>query len=320
MPAFNLGTGWRPEKHDPRDPHWYHETLEPFRRRTRIRSPAERLARRKGTQGRLPKSVDLREWCPPVKFQGGFNTCTAHVVTGMLEFYEKKAHGESCEHSRLFLFKVTKNLLREEGNTPLYIRQTIGALKLIGIPEEKYWPYPDPGTLTKPRRSDPMLDEEPPAFCYAVAGNHRTLQEVRLDRDEKGAELEDRELQLHNLKMHLAASMPFSLGFPLFAAALAQAGKSGRIPYPSDPGEAIGAHAVFAVGYDDSLDISGPGGSGTQTAGAFLIQNSWSEDWGEKGFGWLPYAYVLSGAARDFWTILKMEWVDTDRFQLKLQS
>jgi len=36
--------------------------------------------------------------------------------------------------------------------------------------------------------------------------------------------------------------------------------------------------------------------------------------WGEHGYGWLPYDYVLRGLAEDFWTILKKEWVDTGEF------
>lgn len=33
--------------------------------------------------------------------------------------------------------------------------------------------------------------------------------------------------------------------------------------------------------------------------------------------GWLPYDYVLSKLALDFWPLLKMEWVDTKKFGLK---
>jgi len=32
------------------------------------------------------------------------------------------------------------------------------------------------------------------------------------------------------------------------------------------------------------------------------------------GYGWLPYEYVLQGMARDWWTILKKEYVPTKQF------
>lgn len=63
----------------------------------------------------------------------------------------------------------------------------------------------------------------------------------------------------------------------------------------------------MCVGYDDGLEIG-------SHRGAFLIRNSWGSGWGELGYGWLPYSYLLSGLAEDWWVLLKAEWVDTDEF------
>lgn len=50
----------------------------------------------------------------------------------------------------------------------------------------------------------------------------------------------------------------------------------GVIPTPSDADQYIAAHSVLLVGYDDSK-------------GHFKFVNSWGADWGDEGFGYLPY-------------------------------
>jgi C1A family cysteine protease len=95
-----------------------------------------------------------------------------------------------------------------------------------------------------------------------------------------------------------------------------QAENDGMIPYPVNSDDIIGGHAVVAVGYDDTLKICNEARGSEETKGAFIIRNSWGTGFGDHGYCYLPYDYVLNGLADDWWVMLKAEWVNTGNFAI----
>lgn len=104
-------------------------------------------------------------------------------------------------------------------------------------------------------------------------------------------------------------------GFTVYNS-ISQAGGSGKIPHPTPAEKVAGGHAIAAVGYDNALKIKNTNPGAVETTGALLIRNSWGTGWGDHGYGWLPYDYVLNGLAVDWWSLLKNEWVDTGAFKV----
>ncbi len=286
--------GWLPDYPDFRD------YTEESREITSILKPPA-PAKKRGTKTKaasLPASTDLRPWCSPVEDQGNLGSCTSHAGVGIIEYYERKVHGRHTDASRLFLYKVTRNLMKAKGDTGAYLRSTMGAMVLFGVPPEAYWPYTD---------NEKDFDREPPAFTYAFAANYQALKYFRHDPPKTNAgEL------LKKIKSYLAKGHPAMFGFSVYNS-IEQAEKTGRIPYPTAKDKIEGGHAVVTVGYNDKMKIQNKYGK-AETTGALLIRNSWGKSWGEDGYGWLPYDYILKGLAEDFWSILKKEWVDTDLF------
>lgn len=247
----------------------------------------------------LPSSVNLTAWCSPIENQGSIGSCTAHAGVGLVEYFERKAFGKHSDASRLFLYKATRNMLHWTGDTGAFLRTTAGALTLFGVPPEEYWPY----DVSK-------YEVEPPAFCYAFAQNFQTINFYRLDPEgiTKAA-------LLTQIKTHLAGGLPSMFGFTVYSS-INQANATGKIPFPSKGEKIAGGHAVCVVGYDDGMKIKNSNTGGAATTGALLIRNSWGTAWGDAGYGWLPYDYVLKGLAVDWWSLLKNEWVDTGAFKI----
>jgi C1A family cysteine protease len=71
-----------------------------------------------------------------------------------------------------------------------------------------------------------------------------------------------------------------------------------------------------AVGYDDAMKIKNTNPGGAVTTGALLIRNSRGTGWGDHGYGWFLYDYVLKGPTVDWWSLLKNEWIDTWAFKV----
>jgi C1A family cysteine protease len=291
-----MGTGWLSPLPDLRDYTNTHAEIKVFNKKLGLTAKSH-------SQQTM---VDLRQWCSPVEDQLSLGSCTAHAGVGIVEYFERRAFGKHIEASRLFLYKVTRNLMQVTGDTGAWLRDTMGALVLCGVPAEKYWPY----NVTD-------HDKEPGSFVYSLADNYQSVKYFCHDPLSSATAAESKtgsggQDVLDSVKKYLEAGIPSMFGFWGFQS-FEDSDKPGDIPYPCKDESAQWGHAVVTVGYDDNRKIINTK-CNKETKGALLIRNSWGEAWGEKGYGWLPYEYVLKRLALDFWSLLEMDWIDTGAF------
>jgi len=85
-------------------------------------------------------------------------------------------------------------------------------------------------------------------------------------------------------KSVLVSGYSFAIGTLLFRQFESnQASKDGLIAMPE--GNSIGGHCMHVIGADDTKGVLGE-------VGAFEVQNSWGDEWGDSGYAWIPYAYL----------------------------
>lgn len=258
------------------------------------------------TGSELPPMVDLRKYNSSVKDQGAVGACVGFATAAMDEFFKKKKYGQMRNGSGIYIYKVGRVKEGWQGDTGLYCRSGVGALRTHGIVPQEFYER----DMRLWDSSDGRWDKEPDAMAIGWAQNYQLIKYLRLDPDGPAG---DQIVQ--SLKKSIANSYGFLFGFNCYDSLThEETNNTGNVPFPVAGEDLIGGHAVFACGYDDGVEIASPYSESSKTTGAFLFKNSWGPNWGESGYGRIPYEYFKQKLADDCYTITRAEYLDERDF------
>ena len=213
--------------------------------------------------GPLPPAVDLRAWMTPVEDQGQLGSCTSNAIAGALEYLVRRGTGEHVDLSRLFVYfnqRLWDGNVRDDAGGS--IASAVRVVSRLGIPSERAWPYqPD------------LFAVQPTAAVYSSASQLRASDwwYVPVDRDA--------------LCTCLARGFPVVFGTRV-TESFFRTPASGMVAMPGEgdrDDRKHGRHALLLVGYDDARRL-------------FIVRNSWGPRFGDGGYCYMPYAYVLNRA------------------------
>jgi C1A family cysteine protease len=216
----------------------------------------------------VPESVDLRTNpnMPPVYDQGNLGSCTANALCAAYDFVKP---GEFMG-SRLFLYYNERVLGNDVSNdSGASMGDGIKCLQIHGLCRENLWPYDISKFATKP-----------PDVCYELALADKALKVYNVPKT------------LIAMQATLASGLPFVAGIRVYSSLETNSvAKSGLVPMPKPKDKLLGGHAVLVCGYNN-------------TTKQWIVRNSWGTSWGDKGYFYLPYKYLIKpNLSSDFWAI-----------------
>ena len=213
----------------------------------------------------LPQAVDLREEAnPPIYDQGNLGSCTANALAGVLGHVTADQGDGVALFSRLFLYGNARRW--EPYDDGATLRDLMKGLDKYGVPLERMWPY-----------DTARWKDKPPQEVWDAAYHREAVDYYRLET-------------LDGMRICLGQDhKPFIFGVMLYDSF--KPGSDHSIPMPGPGERSQGGHAMSCVGYDDRRK-------------AFLVRNSWGEDWGDNGYCWMPYTYFQEPELFwDAWTV-----------------
>lgn len=209
----------------------------------------------------MPRQYSLRKYCPEIKDQGEYNTCTAWATAYAARTISEAASFGWTNTDSITMeafspsFVYSQLVYSQDCKEASSIGESLGLLKEMGVVKYSSCNAPCAGIVSPELQklaSDYKIDDY--ALIFSDYG----------DKDANKVLLTKKALS-HNRPV--VVSMTYYKSFDTI-----------NEVWNGNMDSKAGNHAVCVVGYDDD-----------KFGGAFEIMNSWGTDWGNGGFAWIRY-------------------------------
>lgn len=223
--------------------------------------------------GNLPDKYDLTQYLPPVGDQGSYGTCVAWAVSynvkTAINAIDKQLSTEqlrdpSNQFSPKDLFVSIPDNQKGPDCNGTNFSPALDQLQSRGVATMATVPYTNLGSCSQSQMQQSWTSE---------AANNKIQYWRRIEKS------------VDAVKQNIAKNIPVIFGAKLadnFMTWNSDAVLSSNSSYDN-----VGIHAYHAmaiVGYDDSKGANG----------AFKVINSWGEGWGNRGFIWIDYNFMVN--------------------------
>jgi C1A family cysteine protease len=225
----------------------------------------------------IGSSASLRSSFPAVYDQGEEGSCTGNGWCGFREYWQiVKNVTPFVPLSRQFIYYWERAM---EGNINVDSGASIS----------------DGGMVLNKQGVCPELDDPYTPQDFAICPNQKAINDALAYRISAYYRVND----LNGVKLALTQGLPVVIGVDVYESfQSSSAAQTGVIPMPDTNNEQLlGGHCIVICGYQDTSN--GILGIGKQ--GFITFRNSWSDQWGDKGYGTMEYP-VFKKIVNDMWT------------------
>lgn len=221
---------------------------------------------KKSFTGAITASVDYSSLLNPVRNQGNLGSGVGFAMAYTLEYFILKQLNVKVILSPLFIYYQARKI---EGTVKVdagaFIKDVIKVAQTIGIIDDESWPYKESKFAVQP----PKSTEKAIHYFVDDVARVKTLKQIKDAVSDFG---------------------PVIIGISLYDSFYKES--SGLIKMPARKESIIGGHAICLVGFDDQKQL-------------FKFKNCWGTEWGENGYGFIPYDYIEK-FSDDGWIIKKV--------------